>query len=797
MSWVLKNYTPFLYKITAITALSLTVSACGGGGASPTSPTSATVPAPTPPPPPPIIYNTAEYQENPALAQMNVQAAYLNGISGQGVLVAVIDSGVTEISELQGKIHADSVNIATFDANDVDDFIGHGTGNAAIIAARQDHSTNNNPNNMHGVAFNARILSINATTPADCTDFENCSFSTAHIAAGYDYARTHGVRIINESLGSDNAPPQNLKDALKRAVDAGILIVVPDGNIPDGAPAGTGDSAQLSASFAYAPEANGQIIIAGSVDSNNQISDFSYKAGANAMNVFLVAPGKSITVPNFDVTFDPNLTSTYYSISGTSASTAMISGVAALLKQAFPNLTAKQLANLLFTTATDLGVPGVDIIYGHGLVNVAKAFTAQGQFTIAGTGFGAGSTIGSSETVSAQNFVISGGAFGADISFAKSFENVSTLDSYDRSYVLDMSQSVFVGETAVNLGNYIDGSIEHRHQSLSLNDQANLTLNWRSNDRFAEINQNHFAFQHGLTKQIGQLRMSLAYDLDPNKTAIASSGMSLSEMLDDVRPDDFLSPNLHGFTSLINANGNNAIAYRSSLHNKGTFEFAVSRSDMQFGGHIFPMNVKVKNTLALGRYSFAPNQDSMLGFEIGFMKEKGSVLGSISRGALEIGHGAKTSFAALKLDYDLASSIQFYARASYGLTDVDISQSSLIGNVSKLQSYSYLMGLKKRSVFFDDDHISCTYSQPLRLSNGTAQYSQVLSRNFDTNTFIMNTNTITLNPSGRERDIEMSYSIANIWGGTMRLNLLHQINPGHSKNIPNATSLLIRIGSSY
>ncbi|MBT5185764.1 MAG: S8 family serine peptidase, partial [Kordiimonadaceae bacterium] len=167
------KYNNILYTLM----LASITSACGGAGSGPVtrSPAAATppvvVPTPTPTPTPLPDWDTAEYRENYSLEQMKAETAYENDISGLGIIVAVIDSGVTEIPELTGKLHPASTNVATGSDADTDDYNGHGTGIAGIIAARQDHATNNNVNNMHGVAFNAQILAINATTSATCSEF--------------------------------------------------------------------------------------------------------------------------------------------------------------------------------------------------------------------------------------------------------------------------------------------------------------------------------------------------------------------------------------------------------------------------------------------------------------------------------------------------------------------------------------------------------------------------------------------------------------------------------------------------
>ena len=780
-------------KLFAALVLSSLISACTGGygtSYSPSGPSTTPPPAPAPTPDP-LAYDTAEFRENSALAQMNIQAAYLNAITGQGVVVAVIDSGVTEVPELVGQLHPASTNVASGSDADTDDFIGHGTAMAGIIAARQD--SDNNYANMHGVAYNAKILNISATDENDCSGEDDCTFSNANIALAYDYAVAQGADIINESLGDDSPGTSQLQFAVQAAVEADIIIVQPAGNIDEDTPDGVSDSAQLSASTAYADWANGQIIIAGSVDENYVISDFSYKAGVDAQDVFLVAPGGDITAPHHIIGDDY----TYVAITGTSASTAMISGVAALLVEAFPNLSAAETVDLLFTTATDLGNPGTDIIYGRGIVNLEEAFNAQGQLTIAGYGFASGLEIGDSDSIQSQNLLLSGGAFGSDISFSGAFSNVSVLDHYQRSYNVDLSQGIYLPKAGVSLENFIDGGLDSRYHTMQLNDKALLKMGWRVNSRFAEIDRHYFSNHLGRDKRAGNLRMSLSYDLEAGKIARTSAGMSLTEMMEDYRPDDYMAPNKHGFSSLLSPQGTKAFSYKTPIGAKSSFESVYANSTLNIDEQFFAERIEVKNTMLLNRFTHSLRKNTNLAVDFGLLEEKGSVLGSISRGVLEFGQGATTGFIGSKLDIHLSDKSLFFARASYGITSVDQSTASILGNMSTLKSYSYLAGFRRNALFFDDDQLSFTFSQPLKLAGGTATISNAMSRNYQTNSFTMAYNNISLKPSGTERDFELAYSIGNLFGARVQFNLLHQINPGHSMHIENVTSALLRLGSAF
>ncbi len=76
------------------------------------------------------------------------------------------------------------------------------------------------------------------------------------------------------------------------------------------------------------------------------------------------------------------------SISGTSFSAPQIAGAVALIKEAFPSLTAAEIVDLLFETAQDVGAPGVDAIYGNGIMDIRRAFQPVGMTTLADTGTG-------------------------------------------------------------------------------------------------------------------------------------------------------------------------------------------------------------------------------------------------------------------------------------------------------------------------------------------------------------------------------------------------------------------------
>ncbi|VEA69098.1 Extracellular serine protease precursor [Serratia plymuthica] len=109
------------------------------------------------------------------------------------------------------------------------------------------------------------------------------------------------------------------------------------------------------------------------------LSSFSSRCGYTA-SFCVSSPGSKIysTVANGS---DPNqLVSDYGNKNGTSMATPHVTGAVAVLLQRFPYMTSAQIADVLKTTATDMGAPGIDALYGWGMINLGKAINGPGMF---------------------------------------------------------------------------------------------------------------------------------------------------------------------------------------------------------------------------------------------------------------------------------------------------------------------------------------------------------------------------------------------------------------------------------
>lgn len=291
--------------------------------------------------------SSREIGNSTGATRLKAPSAWLKGATGQKIVIAEIDTGVNAAHpDLTGRVltgfNALTGGTATGDGN------GYGTHVAGILGAAA------NGRGIVGVAYNAKIL------PVKIFDANNNATETA-LSSGIRC--TYGkAKILNLSLGA-NGPVS--ESALRGAVSRGQLIVSAAGNSGLANP-------DWPARYAAQSWANGQIIAVGAVDAYNHIARWSNRAGVTRYN-YLVAPGTWVL---------STYKSSYAYMDGTSMATPYVSGAAAVVWSYWPYLTARQVTNTLFRTATDLGIAGVDAVYGHGLVNLERALQPVGTTSV-------------------------------------------------------------------------------------------------------------------------------------------------------------------------------------------------------------------------------------------------------------------------------------------------------------------------------------------------------------------------------------------------------------------------------
>jgi subtilisin family serine protease len=298
--------------------------------------------------------------------QIGATEAWQAGYTGQGMTVALIDSGVDVTHpDLAGKVTAqvDFSPVADGGAptsTDVHDLQGHGTGVASIMAGTGAASDGR----YRGVAPDAAIVSAKV---GDWDVAESSVIAAMEWAAGTEHAK-----VVNMSLGFPDAPGNDpVETALNDLTQQdGTLFVVAAGNSGNDGDNPTNDYEVTS------PGTADDALTVGAVDHDDQVAAFSSRGprlGDDAIKPDITAPGVDVTVArSVDATFPGS--GPYATEWGTSEAAPHAAAAAILLKQAHPDWTPAALKAALMGTARP--APGVGVFaQGAGRVDVFDALS--------------------------------------------------------------------------------------------------------------------------------------------------------------------------------------------------------------------------------------------------------------------------------------------------------------------------------------------------------------------------------------------------------------------------------------
>ncbi|GIM88505.1 S8 family serine peptidase [Paractinoplanes toevensis] len=238
--------------------------------------------------------------------------------TGDSVVVAVVDTGVNEVSEIAGRV-LPGYDFVNDDSGPSDD-AGHGTAVATVAAAAA-----NNGSGMVGVCWECRILPVKVLGADGTGTYDN-------IAKGIMYAADNGADVINLSLGGAESS-QLLDSAVQYAYAHNVVVVASAGN--DGKVTRTYPAASIPA-----------IAVAGSTQTDTKYSWTNYNSPADPW-VDLAAPGSNIA----QAAGGGNFTM----FEGTSSSAPLVAGAAALVLSAEPDATADQVRDALENSADGVG----------------------------------------------------------------------------------------------------------------------------------------------------------------------------------------------------------------------------------------------------------------------------------------------------------------------------------------------------------------------------------------------------------------------------------------------------------
>ncbi len=507
------------------------------------------------------------------------------------------------------------------------------------------------------------------------------------------------------------------------------------------------------------------MIIAGALDTNGaSIASFSDKAGTGA-DYYLMAVGVDDRAPDN--------TGTQFLWSGTSFSAPTISGAVALMAQAFPNLTGKQIVEILLGSANDLGAAGVDNVYGHGALNIARAFQPVGATALADSQT-AVSLTDNGDMPAASGDAVTTKSLGAVI-----------LDGYSRAYVLNLARTLNVAQPDSPLARSLRNDIRVGSASAGPVSIAMTVRERRDLPYGFEVARMGIGPEEVRKSQL--LAGSAVARVD-RKTAVAfgfaEGAKSMQRRLQGVAAGSFLIARDAAGDSGFNARTNGSMALRREIGKTG-ITFAGETGDVWQDVKTSASGSPYRLTSVAVDRGFGRN---WLSVGMTRLEEKQSLLGGRMSNVLG-GGGATSLFLDAEARHEFGKGLSASLTARRGWTGFA---------AGKFQTGAYAFDLAKIGLLGGADRLALRFSQPLRVEHGGFAMWLPTSYDYATGTATNSLRTMSLSPSGRELDTELSYG-SGLLGGKAWVggNLFYRRQPGHIAASPDDVGAALRFSLGF
>ncbi len=614
---------------------------------------------------------------------------------------------------------------------------GHGTAVASLIFAPHDGM------GVMGIAPDSDVIAYN---PFDST----MTAGWSDIKTGIEYFINNKVSVVNMSLGVPGwtlnqgwadvftglSATQSLTKQLY-VIAAGNDGVVQPGNI----------NWDIDKSMAF--------IVVGSVDPSGKISSFSNTPGTACllktgtcestpnllMNHYMVAPGEFMLVDDGA----GNVTR----MSGTSFAAPLVSGTASLIADRWPWLTMYQndIADIILSSATDLGATGVDAVYGHGLLNVQAALSPLSlanlnwkvnengvikTYSAASIGSVARSNKAAWELNGAYVTVYEGTSqsyrdFNIPLSSKLVGQTVGLANQQFQFYMQDRFWSWIATQplTATTSGlSFTDGQMT---SNLPAYGKIHATMSLKPRQLTPGLRQGSSRYDTALTLSMAENKVS--FQFGSGNGAVAIGGQSGFQMSSDY---DVHNGGANPYLALAAGSGfaSVSVALNSKLTLSSGFTSQNAVRDIK---SLDPATAGSLATLTPYRanannftLTYKPNARVTANLSYTMLNEKSGLLGVQSLDVSDFSKGTQTDAATVGVNVELTPSLALAASGTMGRTrSSDLSQQNLAVSGSGLISTAFQVSLTKARLLSSTDSARITFSQPLHLENGSVDVNSV------------------------------------------------------------------------
>ncbi len=701
-------------------------------------------------------YQTSEYyyggvaSGDSPLQKVCASAAYARGATGNGIQVAVVDTGVHDgHSDIDGNIVSFTNGSDTVNSdNDASDDEGHGSHVAGIIAAEK------NNDGIHGVAYNADIYAFKALDSSGSgtdTSLGNALGLIENIGA---------IDIINNSWGTNadcssasacralgSTVYDNWEDLSQLSTPK--ITVFAAGNDGESQP-----SAECQ-TMAYNSDINAVSVC---VVATSHYTGSSYNVADGALASFSNHCGKvsayCIAAPGdylWSLRHDSNGEKFG---SGTSMAAPMVSGGLALIMQEFSSLTPSQVVSRLLTTANDSGEYSQTSYYGHGLMNLNAATAAIAKLQTIN-----GSNLLDDPNTSyydlADSSFLSSAAFANAINSSLNGKTLEVYDSFDRAN-FKVKVSDFFGS-----GSYISKNTIQNHLS-----------RLEPKQKIQNSHKNHFgSFNYEFEGDY--LKSSLFQT--PENFIVLGYNQSTNNFENSIDPlSSFFNDSEFGNKYLVNP-----YFYVGS----GEDYFMSFNPNNSFGIDTFTNQNSSDYGLSLNFSPFLLGSDHNivgdLQVVLGTNYEENKFLNSVSSGVFATGEMSNTNFTGLKYKKNISNEITFVGSGYTGYTYIDKAANSYIDSSSPIFTSSFTLGLAKSDFLKEKQNIGFFINQPQRVENGNINLRLPSSSNRDRIVTYSDLR-VDLEPDARQLNLDLIFNKEITETSNLSANFTHIKNGDHS-----------------
>ncbi len=645
--------------------------------------------------------------------------------SGADSVIGILDSSIVNDPDLEGNV---------FHSGGYQAHVGgHGTGVASLLIADHDGF------GVMGIAPNASVATYN---PFDDTG----SASWGDIRDGIVSLKSVNASVINMSLGVSGwtlHPEWNnvFNDLNVKAVAKDTVFVIAAGN----------DGMTQTQNVEFQRNSDFGLIVVGAVDPLGGISSLSNKPGSVCLtdqgkcvgdnhlrDIFIVAPGELILMSdgNGGVTRR----------SGTSFAAPLVSGAITLLHDRWPWLTEhpEETVRIILDSAQDLGAPGVDDVYGVGLLDVEASQSPLNFDNLSFYEHRGGQRVQRSAVDLQQNGV--GATWNAEGVFLTMFEKIG---GTHRDFVVPFSSQLIGQKSNVTGSNeYFQSYISQRFVDWSTNIAANNVAGGftdiasyaspkREGWNFAVSAANPTAYLRNGRQgeiphsavQFGDAEGKFSFNAGYGQGAIALLGQNSFGLTSDYDTD---TGGLNPVLGLASGGGFMDAEFAVSKNTKIAFGLTSRRLDHSENlalteaerGQLRGAKDYQASAFNL-RMTHKPLKAATVSVSFATLNEKDGLLGVQSALDNDLRHGSTSRTMTVGASFDLPHGINIAASATAALTKSNGGADQNLRTSGNVRSSAYAFSIGKQGLMRKDDRLRLSFTQPLHVENGTLEYSAV------------------------------------------------------------------------